>query len=148
MTPMRSCAWALLLALLLTGCVSRRQRERMPPAVSITGLNPSSVFAGEPFFPSPNGLSTLGVTGTNLTPQSRIRIGVHVLPTEVRGNGAEATALVPDVLHATPGRYLVSNDQPDGRLSNSLVFTVLGRTGPAPVIEATRERAPERSGGV
>lgn len=135
MTPMRNCVWALLLALLLCGCVSRRQRERMPPAVSITQLNPSSVLAGEPFFANPDGLSTIGVTGVNLTPQCRIRIGLQVLATEVRTNHTEATAVVPAALHATSGRYEVFIDQPDGRLSNPLVFTVLDPTGPAPSIE-------------
>jgi hypothetical protein len=133
---MRNRAWTVLLVLLLSGCVSRRQRERMPPAVSITQLNPSSVLAGRAFFPHPNGLSTLGVTGTNLTPQCRIRIGLQVLATDVRNSRTEATALVPDALHATPGKYLVFIDQPDGRLSNFLVFTVLAHTGPAPVIDA------------
>jgi hypothetical protein len=135
MTPTKSQTCAFLLASLLCGCVSRRARERMPPAASITQLNPSSVLAGEPFFANPNGMSTLGVTGVNLTPNCRVRIGLQVLATEVRKNGAEATALVPEALHATPGSYLVFIDQPDGRLSNSLVFTVLAPTGAAPAIE-------------
>jgi hypothetical protein len=135
MTPMRHPAWAFLLALLLCGCVSRREREKMPPAVSIARINPASVIAGKPFFANPNGLSTLGVSGVNLTPHCRIRIGLQVLATEVRTNHTEATALVPEALHATPGIYEVFIDQPDGRLSNALVFTVLAPTGPAPVID-------------
>ena len=136
MTPMRNRVPVFLLALLLCGCVSRRERRQMSPAVSITELVPSSVTAGKPFFANPNGLSTLGVTGANLTPQCRIRIDHQALPTEVRANGTEATALMPDALHATPGSYEVVIEQPDGRLSNPLVFTVLSTTAPTPVINA------------
>ena len=51
-------------------------------------------------------------------------------------DGAFAAALVPEALLATPGKYDVVVEQPDGRLSNALVFTVLAATGPAPVINA------------
>lgn len=132
---MRNRGWVLLLALSLCGCVSRREREKLPPAASITRINPSSVIAGKPFFANPRGRSTIGVTGVNLTPHCRVRIGLQVLATEVRTNHTEATALVPEALHAAPGRYEVFIDQPDGRLSNPLVFTVLDPTGPAPAIE-------------
>jgi hypothetical protein len=57
-----------------------------------------------------------------------------VLHTEVREDGVEAAATVPDALHATPGSYQVVIDQPDGRQSNPLVFTVVSTTGPAPVV--------------
>ncbi|MFB3776601.1 MAG: hypothetical protein ACE141_03290 [Bryobacteraceae bacterium] len=131
---MRRRAWALLLPFVLCGCVRTRERREMPPAVTITELNPSTVTAGKPFFADGRGRSTLGVRGGNLTPQCRVRIGPHVLPTEVRGNGTEATAIVPDALHAVPGSYQVVIDQPDGRQSNPLVFTVVSTAGPAPVI--------------
>jgi hypothetical protein len=103
--------------------------------VSITAIHPATVIAGKPFFANPKGLSTLGVGGANIKPNSRIRIGLQVLATEVRKDGTFAAAFLPEELHSTPGKYDVVVDQPDGRLSNALVFTVLAATGPAPVID-------------
>ena len=137
---MRNRTWTFLLVLLFSGCASRSQRETEPEktssAVSITQVNPSIVIAGKPFYVNPKGLSTLGVSGANIKPNSRVRIGPQVLATDVRKDGAFAAALVPEALHATPGRYEVVIDQPDGRRSNPLMFTVLATTGPAPAIEA------------
>jgi hypothetical protein len=138
---MRNRACAFLLVLVLSGCASRSQRESEPEkapaaAISITQVNPATVVAGKPFFLNPKaGLSTLGVIGTNILPNSRIRIGSQALAADVRKDGTFASALVPEALHATPGKYDVVIELPDGRLSNALAFTVLASTGPAPVID-------------
>jgi hypothetical protein len=133
---MRTCVWLLFLALLLCGCASRPEPENVPsPTASLTAVIPDVVIAGKPFFANAKGLSTLGVRGANLTPNCRIRIGSQMLETEVLKDGTSATAPVPDSLYATPGKFDVAIQQPDGGLSNVVVFTVLAPTGPAPVIE-------------
>jgi hypothetical protein len=135
---MRNHAFAFLLVLLLSGCGSRGQRETVveetPAAASIKSLTTSVVVVGKPFFVNKQGLSTLGVGGANIKPNSRVRMGSQVLATDVRKDGAYAAALVPAALLGTPGNYDVVVVQPDGSLSNVLVFTVLATTGPAPLI--------------
>ena len=137
---MKNRTWAFLLVLLFSGCASRNQRETEPertsPAVSITNVTPAVVIVGKAFYVNKKGLSTLGVSGANMKPDSRVRIGSQVLATDVRKDGAFAAALVPEALLAAPGKYDVVVEQPDGSLSNALVFTVLAATGPAPVINA------------
>ena len=140
MMQMKNRTWMLLLTLLLYGCGSSNEPvtegEKTSAAASIKEVNPAIVVAGKPFHPNPKGVSAIGVYGANFTPNSRIRIGAQVLATEVHKGGASATALVPDPLHATPGRYdVVVIDEASGKVSNSLVFTVLAPTGPAPVID-------------
>jgi hypothetical protein len=106
------------------------------PTASLTAVIPDVVIAGKPFFPNAKGLSTIGVRGANLTPDCRIRLGSQVLETAVLKDGTSATAPVPASLYATPGKFDVVVQQPDGGLSNAVVFTVLAPTGPAPVIDS------------
>jgi hypothetical protein len=140
MTAMKKPTCALVFALLLSGCGTRSQRETEPekpsPAVSIAQLAPAFVTVGQTFNVNPKGgPSTLGVSGANIRPNSRMRIGLQVLAADVRQDGTFATAPVPAAIVAAPGKHNVVIEQPDGGLSNTLVFTVLAATGPAPVID-------------
>lgn len=137
---MKNRTWVFVLALLLSGCGTRSQREGEPEqttaAVSITSLTPAIVIAGKPFFVNPKGgLSTLRVSGASIKPGSSVRIGSEVVATEVAKDGTFAAALVPEAILSSPGKYDVVVNQPDGSLSNTLVFTVVAATGPAPVID-------------
>jgi hypothetical protein len=137
MTPMKNCVWVFPLALLLCGCASRSEKETKSLPASITNLNPATAIVGKPFYVNQKtGLSTLGVSGANLAQNSTVRVGSQVLTTDVRKDGTFAAALVPEALLSAPGKYDVVVQHPDGSLSNSLVFTVLASTGPAPVIDA------------
>ena len=133
---MRNPAWCVTTALLLTGCVSPSERAELPPAAWIVRLKPSKVIAGQPFSLAPSGLSTLIVIGLYLPAQCRVRIGNQSLEANVSPAGTEATALVPEAVFAKPGAFEVTVEQPDGRRSNPLPFTVLSETGPEPAIAA------------
>jgi IPT/TIG domain len=140
MMLMKNCIWMLLPILLLYGCGSRSEpeteREKTSAAASITNVSPAVVIAGKSFYVNAKaGLSTLGVSGAGLKPNSRVRIGSQALTTDVRKDGTFAAALVPEAILSTPGKYDVVVEQPDGGLSNVLAFTVLATTGPAPVVD-------------
>ena len=122
-----------LIALALAACVGSRERSRLPAEPHLDQVAPARVAAGMPFQVQPDGRSAIIVRGTNLSPQSRIRLNGHVLETS-GGDGTQLNAFVPAELIKEPGQFPVSVETPEGQLSNSLPFWVLSSSGPAPEI--------------
>lgn len=125
----------LLLAAVLTSCVSKEERaETKTASLRIDRLMPDKVMAGADFNFQANGQSAMSIVGSNLGPGSRIKLNGEPLETTVGTDGKSLAALVPRRFYAKEGTFAISVDQPDGRTSNTLPFIVLPTTGPAPSI--------------
>jgi hypothetical protein len=128
--------FSLLLALLvLSSCVTEKEKAPTLPDPRIERLVPDKVVEGQPFQPQPNGQSALSVLGANLVKGSRIKLNAMPLET-ASGDGTSLAALVPPALFAKPGSYVVTVETPDGRTTNPLPWIVLAKTGPAPEIRS------------
>ncbi|HMD32717.1 MAG TPA: hypothetical protein VKG84_12465 [Candidatus Acidoferrales bacterium] len=90
------------------------------PLPMITGLSPSSVFAGSPLFP-------LTVTGTNFVNGSMIQVGEAAPLNTTFNSSTSVTATIPAADVAQTGPILISvvNPLPGGGTSNALQFQVL-----------------------
>ncbi|MFN7543173.1 MAG: hypothetical protein ACK5TN_10310 [Acidobacteriota bacterium] len=125
----------LLAFLVLSSCVSEKEKAPTLPGPRIDRLVPDKVVEGQPFQPQPNGQSALSVLGANLVKGSRIKLNGMPLET-ASSDGASLAALVPPPLFAKPAGYVVTVETPDGRTSNPLAWIVLAKTGPAPEIRS------------
>lgn len=123
----------LAAVLLLSSCVSEKEKAPLLPEATLERIVPDQVMEGQPFQQQPNGLSAMSVLGANLVRGSRIKLNGMALDTAA-SDGTSLGALVPPEMYAKAGAYLVSVETPDGRSTNSLTWTVLPKTGPAPEI--------------
>jgi|GEM_PF-1490503 len=123
---------AAFLAFAAAACVGTRERSRRAPDPHLDSLIPVETVAGRSFQTQPNGEAALVALGTNLTPQSRLRFNGRALESQV--SEGRISALVPRELYAREGMFPVSVETPDGAVSNSLPFYVLGTTGPPPAV--------------
>lgn len=119
----------------LVSCVSEKEKAPTLPEPRIERLVPDKVVEGQPFQQQPNGQSALSVLGANLVKGSRIKVNGMPLETS-SGDGTSLAALVPTEMFAKPGGYVITVETPDGRTTNPLAWTVLGKTGPAPEIRS------------
>lgn len=126
---------AMFASLLLVSCVSEKEKSPSLPEAKIDKLIPDIVVEGQAFQKQPNGASALSVLGANLVKGSRIKLNGMPLETS-SGDGTSLAALVPTEMFAKPGSYVVTVETPDGRSTNSLKWSVLAKTGPAPEIRA------------
>ncbi|WP_031499576.1 IPT/TIG domain-containing protein [Bryobacter aggregatus] len=124
---------ALLAALFLNSCVSEKEKSPTLPEARIDKLLPDKVMEGQPFQQQPNGASAMSILGSSLVKGSRIKMNGMPLETS-SGDGTSLAALVPNEMFAKPGNFVVTVETPDGRTTNSLTWTVLAKTGPAPEI--------------
>ena len=93
--------------------------QQSNPAPSVTGLYPSSVFAGEPAL-------TLHITGTQFIPTSQVRWNGSPRPTQYVSAGAlTATIAADDLASAGSIAVTVYNPAPGGGTSAPLNFQVL-----------------------
>lgn len=128
-------ALALAAALLLSSCVSEKEKAPSLPQAKIDRVVPDKVVEGQPFQQQPNGASALSILGANLIKGSRIKLNGMPLET-ASGDGTSLAALVPAEMFAKPGTYPILVETPDGHATNALTFVVLPKTGPAPEIRS------------
>jgi hypothetical protein len=127
--------WLVGILIWGSACVSREEREAGSPAPRVDRVVPDKVVAGQPFQVQPGGESAVAVTGENLIAGSRVRLNGEALATAWSEDGRSASAIVPPELFAEPGMYPLSVESPSGQVSNAIPFTVLPKTGPAPVVK-------------
>ena len=119
----------------MNSCVSEKEKSPTLPDAKIDKLVPDKVLEGQAFQIQPSGASALSVLGSNLVKGSRIKLNGMPLET-ASGDGSSLAALVPPEIFAKAGNYIVSVETPDGRSTNTLAWTVLPKTGPAPEIRS------------
>jgi hypothetical protein len=138
--------FAVASALVLASCVTEKEKAPVLPEAKIDKLVPDKVMEGQPFQPQPNGASALSVLGSNLVKGSRIKVNGMPLET-ASGDGTSLAALVPSEMFAKAGSYAVGVETPDGRATNTLTWTVLPKTGPAPEIKSLHPDATKAGKG-
>jgi len=126
---------ALAATIFLSSCVTEKEKTATLPEAKIDKLLPDKVMEGQPFNQQPNGASALSVLGSNLVKGSRIKLNGMPLET-ASGDGSSLAALIPKEIFAKSGTYIISVEMPDGRPTNTLSWTVLPKSGPAPSIKS------------
>lgn len=93
------------------------------PAPEIKSLHPDTTQAGKGFNVQPNGISAMGVVGMNFLPGAKILIDGKEMETSF-GNTDQLGAIVKPAAFAKAGKYKVTIQNPDGKLSPPKDFTV------------------------
>lgn len=127
----RPLLWLALVALLLTGCVRKDERQAKGPLPRLDKLFPDKVMAGQGFNVQANGQSALGASGAFFGPGARLQVNGHPLPTTAT-DANTISGLMPANLLPKDGTYAITVEMPDGRLSNALPLIVLPTSGPVP----------------
>jgi len=113
------------------GRVSNSFPFRVSPATGspprISGLRPAACVVGQGFNVQPNGESAIAVDGENFLPGATIYFDRSPLVSAF-GNTGTLTATVPESLLRKPRVAKVHVKNPDGKVSNSMSFSVLRRT--------------------
>lgn len=103
--------------------------SKKPP--SVASVSPTSTLAGKPFGKQPSGDSVLAVNGASFVDGANVRFGTQTLRT-VYGSSATLTALVPANLYEAEREIPVTVQNPDGQISNTVVFSVEAASGLPP----------------
>ena len=93
------------------------------PAPVINTLHPDTAKAGQGFNVQPNGVSALGMTGSNFLPGAKIYFNETALDTSF-GDTDKLGAVVPKELFAKPGKIKVTVRNIDGKISPVRDFVV------------------------
>jgi hypothetical protein len=130
--------FVLAVCLLAPGCGSEQKpapsslSATAPVPVRIERLEPSSTAVDKPFNPQKDGQAALAVFGTDLPGGSAILWNGQ--PLQTSGGGTFVAGVVPAALYASPGVVSVSLRGPNGAVSNTMDFTIYGKTGPEPKV--------------
>jgi hypothetical protein len=114
---------ALILAASFSGTSCRRS-ERPPEAVPIIArLHPPATVVGTKFQVQPDGQSAIAVAGSNFVKDAKVLFDGR--PLETAYGGPEAvTATVPDEYISQPRTIEVRVENPSGKVSDAVRFSV------------------------
>jgi hypothetical protein len=101
-------------------------------ALKIETLSPAFTSKGKAFNVQPDGSAAIAVVGSGFAPGATILWNAQPLKTSV--NDTWVGTLVPGELYARPGTARIEVRNPDGAISNPLVFETYDITGPAPTL--------------
>lgn len=93
------------------------------PAPEIKSLHPETTAAGKGFNVQPNGVSAMGIVGANFLPGATILIDGKPMETSF-GNTDQLGAVVTPGAYAKAGKYKVTIQNPDGKVSVPKEFVV------------------------
>jgi hypothetical protein len=97
--------------------------DKTGPAPKIVQLDPNATNVGKGFHIQSDGRSAVGVAGEDFLPGVTLVSDGQKLNT-VFGSGTMISAIVPDKLIATAGSHRMWAINPDGKISNKVLFSV------------------------